>query len=178
MPKRITKRLLALGLFASIECLAFGRTPLPGGPVPPSMPIGDRKALHGAHCKPIDKDLSGVDWAYEDFGMRNDSGPATKFICPLVRDVIGGASNLNQAVVELEIHEDAECTLFSMSEDNASGGLILDSVSASASDQGHRFIQFEFTGLEASAGNEGAYWLECELRFRDTINHIYTNEGT
>lgn len=176
-PRRVTKRLLAAGLLLSMVCFGFGRTPLPGGPVPPTLPIGDRKALHGAHCKPVDKDGTGVDASYQEFGVRDNSGPPVTYICPLVRDVIGGTSDLNHAIVEMEIFDLSSCTLFSMSEDGASG-LILDSVSVSATDQDHRFIQFEFFGLETSGGNEGAYWLECTLRFRDTINHIYTNEGT
>ena len=171
MGRSRTRILSLLGLlFTLFFCLGFGRTGLPGG----SVPIGDRKAFHGAHCQPLDGNFD--DFTYDDMGIYQISMYYKFVMCPLLRDVTGGSDDLNHIAVELSVQSGyTQCTALTMTEDGNSNGLVLDYATDDASGNGAKQLDFYFA--DTSPGNEGTYWVECLLGHNDILRHIYVNEG-
>ena len=103
-----------------------------------------------------------------------DNSPQ-RIICPLFRDSHGNDDDLHHVSIELDTTHPSSCTAYTMTEDGSGNGTILDQVGNSTSNTG--FIHYEFYSMTTSAGNEGTYWVECEVGKRDYVRHIYVNEG-
>lgn len=118
---------------------------------------------------------------WRDWDGLHAGSPGATYTCPLLRDTTG-ADAIEAVYVELvnDISSDStsaqrtiSCTLYTQVEDEVQE-TIFDFEHHSTTTAGE--VQFNYTNIDTTAGNEGAYALVCSLRSGDVINQITVQE--
>lgn len=147
-----------------------------------SFAASDTKAFHGGICVVDgfpDNGFLAV-YAAGAFCLSPLSPNNCRVTCPLVRDKVNDADNLVDAAIEVSNADQGggplSCRFITMDEDSNSG-IQFDSEGQSTTQLGRRQLIFGST-LDANAGSEGSYVVECDLGQSDFIHQINVAETT
>lgn len=133
----------------------------------------DSKVYSAAFCRGFD----GTDDFVFQQGALVAQGAGT-YTCPLIRDNVGGISNLKEVWVEL-FHASSTsttCTLSTQVEDASADILDQQVLRVPTSGSASGFQQISFGSMETSDGNEGGYSFSCNLSHGTALRQITVRE--
>ena len=141
-----------------------------------SFAATDAKEFHGGICVVDGFGPVGQLFTYSAGAYCNSDNCSVS--CPLVRDKISDADTLVRSTVEVQNADSSylNCTFNTMDEDGNSG-FIYDGEIIGTTTTGPSQMVFGAT-LDASPGDEGSYFLSCQLGHGDMVNQIRLVETT